>query len=226
MATAKTIIRKALSQKGNRGTKYWNAYGVPKGTAWCVIFVWWCFKECNASKLFFNGKKTAYVPAVDEWGKEEKLIINKKDGKEGDIIIFDWGNDGTRDHVGFVVSKNKNGTYNTIEGNTSGGKVDTKIRYKNDIMHFIRPKYEEEKKPAGKLNLKRILKKGSTGTAVVNLQKALNKDLGIKLKTDGQFGQKTYEAVLRYQTKHGIKVYVGKVGKVMAHKLGWLWKGR
>ena len=144
MATANDVVKKALSQKGNKGTKYWNAYGVPKGTAWCVIFCWWCFKECNASKLFYNGKKTAYVPAVDEWGKKDNLIVKKNNGKLGDIIIFDWGNDGTRDHVGFVIDKNKDGTYRTIEGNTNGGMVAERTRYKSDIMHFIRPKYEEE----------------------------------------------------------------------------------
>ncbi len=39
----------------------------------------------------------------------------------GDIIFFDWGNDGTIDHVGIVESVT-NGVVNTIEGN-SGDKV-------------------------------------------------------------------------------------------------------
>ena len=39
----------------------------------------------------------------------------------GDIIFFDWGNNGTIDHVGIVESVS-GGTVNTIEGN-SGDKV-------------------------------------------------------------------------------------------------------
>ena len=39
----------------------------------------------------------------------------------GDIIFFDWGNDGSIDHVGIVESVT-NGVVNTIEGN-SGDKV-------------------------------------------------------------------------------------------------------
>ena len=35
----------------------------------------------------------------------------------GDIIFFDWGNDGTIDHVGIVESVT-NGVVNTIEGNS------------------------------------------------------------------------------------------------------------
>ena len=35
----------------------------------------------------------------------------------GDIIFFDWGNNGTIDHVGIVESVS-GGTVNTIEGNS------------------------------------------------------------------------------------------------------------
>lgn len=35
----------------------------------------------------------------------------------GDIIFFDWENDGSMDHVGIVESVGK-GTVNTIEGNS------------------------------------------------------------------------------------------------------------
>ena len=218
MATANEVVNVALKQKGNKGTKYWNSYGVPKGTAWCVIFLWWCFNECKASKLFFNGKKTAYVPAVDEWGKKDKLIVSKNNGKKGDIVIFDWGNDGTRDHVGFVVNKNSNGTYETIEGNTNGGRVDTRTRYKSDILHLIRPKYDEEK-PKKKYNLKRKLKKGCTGEDVKKLQKKL------KIKADGIFGDQTLKALKKYQYNKGWTPS-GVVRTKTAHSFGWLYKGK
>ena len=37
----------------------------------------------------------------------------------GDLIFFDWGCDGGKDHVGIVVSSDANNVY-TVEGNTSG----------------------------------------------------------------------------------------------------------
>lgn len=221
MATANEVVKKALSQKGNKGTKYWNAYGVPKGTAWCVIFVWWCFRECKASSLFFNGKKTAYVPAVDDWGKKDGLIVKKNNGKKGDIVIFDWGNDGTRDHVGFIVEKISGG-YKTIEGNTSGGIVAERTRSTKDILHLIRPKYEEVKE---KYNLKRKLKRGCYGDDVKHLQKALNKALGTKLKIDGSFGQATEKALIKYQKSKGWKPS-GVVRTKTAHSFSWLYKGK
>lgn len=225
MTKASEIVKKAQSQKGNKGTKYWKAYGVPKGTAWCVIFLWWTFKECKASKLFCKGEKTAWVPTVDEWGKKSKLIVKKDSGKAGDIIVFDWGNDGTRDHVGLIVKKNKDGSYKTIEGNTSGGIVANKIRYTSDICHIIRPKYATPK-PA-KFNLKRKLKYGMKGDDVLQLQKELNKKEKTlpKLKLDSDFGPATEKKLTKYQKSKGWTP-TGKCGKKTAHSFGWLYKNK
>ena len=219
MKTASNIIKIALKQKGCKGNKFWKYYGVPSGTAWCGIFVSWVFNEAKANDLFLSKKKNpAYVPNIDEWGKKDKLIVNKNNGKKGDIIIFDWGNDGTRDHVGLVVDKNKDGTYKTIEGNTNGGMVAERTRYKSDIMHFIRPKYEEEK-PKKKYNLKRKLKKGCTGEDVKKLQKKL------KIKADGIFGDQTLKALKKYQYDKGWTPS-GVVRTKTAHSFGWLYKGK
>lgn len=222
MTKASDIIKKAESQKGKKSTKFCKAYGVPKGTAWCVIFIWWCFRECKASKLFCNGKKVAWVPTVDEWGKKEGLLVNKNHGKCGDIIVFDWKNDNTRDHVGLIVKKNKDGSYKTIEGNTSGGIVDNKTRYKVDIYHIIRPAYAVTPE---KYNLKRKLKKGCKGDDVKKLQQTLNKLLNTRLKPDGIFGDKTYKMLVKYQKGKGWTPS-GKCGKKTAHSFGWLYKGK
>ena len=45
----------------------------------------------------------------------------------GDIIFFDWGDNGTIDHVGIVESVS-GGTVNTIEGNSGiSGKMELRI---------------------------------------------------------------------------------------------------
>lgn len=38
----------------------------------------------------------------------------------GDVVLFNWDNDDSTDHVGFVIQDNGDGTIKTIEGNTSG----------------------------------------------------------------------------------------------------------
>ena len=42
--------------------------------------------------------------------------------KHGDIIFFDWENDGISDHVG-IVEKLENGLIHTVEGNINDSVV-------------------------------------------------------------------------------------------------------
>ena len=60
------------------------------------------------------------MPTIHEWAKKKGYV--KYSGEPGDLVIFDWncGNGvAERDHVGFMVKDNKNGTITTYEGNTS-----------------------------------------------------------------------------------------------------------
>lgn len=69
-----------------------------------------------------------------------------------------------------------------------------------------------------KYNLTRVLKKGSKGNDVKELQKKL------KVTADGIFGTNTKNAVKKFQKANKL-TQDGKVGKNTAHKLGWLYKG-
>ena len=75
MAKAKEIMEKALSYVGTKespansndvifNTHYYGREVSGSGYAWCCAFVWDIFRMCNASNLFYNGKKTAYCPSV------------------------------------------------------------------------------------------------------------------------------------------------------------------
>lgn len=115
------IVQVAASQEGKGGTTYWSWYGFSSRVEWCACFVSWCadqsgyiqsgaipkFSLCSDGVRWFESKgrfrDASYTPAA------------------GDIIFFDWGNNGTIDHVGIVESVS-GGTVNTIEGN-SGDKV-------------------------------------------------------------------------------------------------------
>ena len=63
MATPNDIVKLAISQlgykespSGSNKTKYGKEYGMD-GQPWCAMFVWWLFKHCKASNLFYGGKK-------------------------------------------------------------------------------------------------------------------------------------------------------------------------
>ena len=83
------------------------------------------------SKGFLRSNRWAYCPYIlhaaisGDYG----LALVRKPA-EGDIVLFDWDNDGIADHVGILRSRvNEQGNFGTIEGNTSasnnsnGGEV-------------------------------------------------------------------------------------------------------
>ena len=156
------------------------------------------------------------------WAKEKGLNVSKTKGKAGDIILFDFNGNGTPDHVGVIVKKNSNGSYTTIEGNTSssdqtsGGCVEQKTR-RAYIHMIIRPAYKKVSNPVQSIkktyaglwpNLpsRGYLKRGDTETAVGRLQKFLNWCLGLNLAVDKVFGPATEAAVKKFQKKYELAV--------------------
>lgn len=162
MATAKEIIDKAISYIGTEeNPRYSNNvifntdyYGHPvygDDYPWCVTFVWDIFRMCGASNLFYNGRKTNNCVNVLLWGRQEGLVVSE--GRMGDLILFDWDNTNVNDadHIGFIVERNPDGSYITVEGNTSltnnsnGGEV-MERRRSTCIRAIIRPRYSEPDK--------------------------------------------------------------------------------
>lgn len=104
-------------------TKY-GKYTKANYQPWCGSFVMWC---ANQAKVKLPGS-TVFTPAgaqsfknVDAW-----FDALDEDPKPGDIIYFDFPGDGVDriSHVGICIKNNKNGTIETIEGNTSGPRGD------------------------------------------------------------------------------------------------------
>jgi len=216
MATANDILkiaRKEIGVKekpaGSNNVKYNTAYYGHKVSgsnySWCCVFVWWVFKRAKASKLFYDGEKTSYCPSVGDWGIEKKLTVPKNKGTKGDLALFDWNNNGTSDHIGFIEKKNKDGSYTTIEGNTSitsndnGGKVMRRKRYISNINYIIRPKYK-------KTPTYPTLKKGSKGKSVLTLKKKLKKKGYKGFIMNNKFGEGTLKAVKSFQRKNKLVV--------------------
>ncbi|MEG0709305.1 MAG: lysozyme family protein [Longicatena sp.] len=114
------IVDIALSQVGNVGGKpYWEWYGFNSRVEWCACFISWCAEQAG---LIENGiiPKFAYCPTGIQWFKDKGRWQNRNYvPTSGDIIFFDWENDGISDHVG-IVEKVENNIIYTIEGNSIG----------------------------------------------------------------------------------------------------------
>ena len=116
------IVTVAESQIGNVGGQpFWSWYGFSSRVEWCACFVSWCANQCGYidAGIFpkFSTCRTEGVPWFKKNGQWKKRSYTPK---SGDIIFFDWDNDGDADHVG-IVEKTKGNTVYTIEGN-SGDK--------------------------------------------------------------------------------------------------------
>ena len=114
------IVQIALSQVGNVGGQpYWSWYGFTSRVEWCACFVSWVANQAGYIDTNVIPKFSGVIQginwfkAVGEW-KEAGFVPNP-----GDIIFFDWENDGSADHVG-IVEKVENNTVHTVEGNSNG----------------------------------------------------------------------------------------------------------
>ena len=116
---------------------------------WCCVFLWDVFRMAGAADLFLDGNKTAYCPTYESWVLGAGLEVGKDSGEYGDVATMDFGK-GRASHIGLILARLSDGTYQTIEGNTStssednGGAVMVRVRSKDVIRHVFRPKYAKE----------------------------------------------------------------------------------
>jgi hypothetical protein len=118
-------------------TKYGKWYGID-GQPWCAMFVSYCFEvDAGGSPSFAKGESYAYVPYVvnDARNNRNGLSVTSQP-VPGDLVCFDWGRDGTYDHIGLFEGwvTAAPGSFYAIEGNTSpsnnsnGGEVMRRAR--------------------------------------------------------------------------------------------------
>lgn len=190
------------------GNYDFGASGVP----YCAMFVSWVFNQAGASCAGIPG---AYCPSILAIGKSKGRLVPASGAVPGDVVLFDWGGDGTSDHVG-IVEINKGGYLQTVEGNTNNGCVARRTRAYSTVSGVIRPAYDGSAKPSG----------GSSGSSssapasgsiadvqrwagstadgvwgprtkaalVRKLQSELNAQFGRRLAVDGVWGAKTKAA--------------------------------
>jgi len=115
---SQAIVEVALSQEGNvGGAPYWSWFGFDSRVEWCACFVSWCAEQCGyldagiIPKFSLCSDGVTWFQSAGQW-QDASYTPNP-----GDIIFFDWGGDGSCDHVG-MVEYAENGVVHTIEGNS------------------------------------------------------------------------------------------------------------
>ena len=114
------IVEVALTQLGNEGGQpYWSWYGFEGRVEWCACFASWCADQCGYLESGIVPKFSLCSDGVN-WFKGKGQWQDKNyEPQAGDLIFFDWGSNGSIDHVG-IVERCENGTVYTVEGNSGG----------------------------------------------------------------------------------------------------------
>ncbi len=137
---------------GSNRTKYGVWYGI-NGVPWCVQAQAYWFNKAREFTAFMGGEKTASCSQLLAWHKAHGNVVDKKDIHVGDLTILNFSGTQDTQHVGLVTEVLKNGSFKTVEGNTSpgeegsqdaGGCVALKTRSVNQVVAVIRPQYKPE----------------------------------------------------------------------------------
>jgi hypothetical protein len=211
--TSKKVLDRARSQIGvheipsnSNRTPYSVWYGVIG--PWCAMFVSWCFFFAGAPLPISTSKGFAYCPYGVDWFKKKGAWATKATRpKPGWIVFFDFPNDGIGrpSHTGLVEGVASDGRIITIEGNTNGAGS----RTGGNVMRHYRSVgsgiigYGMVSYASAALSHP-VLKLGSKGAAVKELQMKLNKVSGAGLTVDGDFGGRTDVAVRNFQRFFGL----------------------
>lgn len=192
--------------KGSNCIKYNTAYygRSVSGSSypWCMVFVWWCFKEAGLSNLFMDGGKTASCTTLMRWAKAHGQFITSQ-YKPGDILLYQFDADDAADHTGICVDADSS-TVTAIEGNTNDrvAEVERKIY---SLHGAFRPLYDDEEVTGCGITLPE-LRNGSRGPCVESMQILLegNGYSCGRYGIDGEFGPDTENALRQYQQYHGL----------------------
>lgn len=117
--TSVPIVNTALSQIGNHGgAPFWSWYGFNNRVAWCACFVSWCETQNGYISKGIAPKFALTTDGIN-WFKSRGQWLDKDEVPEpGDIVFFDWEQDGGDDHVGIVAGTSDDRVY-TVEGNST-----------------------------------------------------------------------------------------------------------
>ena len=163
IAVARGELGYTESPAGSNRTKYGKAFAWD-GVPWCVVFIWWCFREAGEGAAFYGGAKTASCGTLLRWYQEQGQTVPAREVQPGDIVILNFSGTKETQHCGLVVDVSPvvcpaTGAPSyiiTIEGNTSpglegsqdnGGCVALKQRAYRHIVAVLRPNYKEESMP-------------------------------------------------------------------------------
>lgn len=155
-ATLDSVVALAASKVGYRegadnDTPFGRWYGL-NFQPWCDVFVSWCAASVGATDVV---GKFAYCPSHVTWFRARGQFGSQP--RRGAIVFYSWDRNGVADHVGIVEAVGRDGSIQTIEGNTSSGAVGSqgngngcwrRLRLPTYVLGYGYPAYADPAHPA------------------------------------------------------------------------------
>ena len=217
LATAADWLGTAEDPRGSNdilfNTAYYGRRVSGDAYPWCVVFLWYCFREAGLSALFYGGGQTASCGVLRRWAERTGQWI-EGDYRPGDVLLLQLDGDPGADHAA-LLEKAEGGGLCCIEGN-SGDAVRRVLRRPAEVLGAWRPRWEDEaedaaaptpeKQPGEAVRL-RLLCRGAAGEDVRAMQLLL---IGRGCScgpcgADGELGPDTQGALKRFQRQRGLE---------------------
>lgn len=128
-STRNYIVLEDGSQKGY--SRYGAWYGDPYGD-WCAMFVSFCLHYAQVEDFPLDANCVHWIQELKKL--ECYAPAEEYTPRPGDLIFFDWDEDGQSDHVG-LVEELKDDTLITIEGNASNRVA--RVKYEKDAPEIL-----------------------------------------------------------------------------------------
>lgn len=127
------------SNDGPRIAEYRKATAGAGVGPWCSYFTSWLAASAGVP-VGHQGQGLGWVPDVSQWGKDTGRWIPAQGGTPavGDLVIFDRNGDGLHDHIGVVTNVRPDGSFETVEGNSSD-EVSARSYAAGGAAGFVRP---------------------------------------------------------------------------------------
>ncbi len=121
--------------------EFMKAHGYTSATPWCAGFVDYILENCGdydkVADWYKNVDNKLYCPDVYATAQSANAVVDASQAQAGDLVLFDWDGDGTKDHIG-IVTDTSGGKIRTIEGNTSDQVAQREYEISDGRLKFCR----------------------------------------------------------------------------------------
>lgn len=184
-----------VKAKSYLGVPYvWGGESISEGGFDCSGYVYNVLNE--------SGIKVSRTTAQGYYNTFKKYEVAKTSICSGDLLFFGKSKSSIS-HIAIALSNTEmiesRGTKKNTKTNKGKGVSISNITRRKDLVAVCR--FENVSRETLKVP-KPVLRIGSRGIEVSNLQKCLNLVGNYQLVVDGHFGKKTYNALCDFQTRH------------------------